>query len=144
MTDSQRGKRCLRRKTCSSAASFTTNPTRTGLLLNTEFCNEKSATNLLNHDTLLCLEQCIFLEIFFTSLSVLRSSPLPRTLMCSSTLTQFLKHLTFQHKVLSTSRLSFFQIIFMYKPKCHYARHFRFCVNRCVINVKFSSLYNPP
>jgi hypothetical protein len=77
------GNRCLRRKTGSSVASFTTNPTLTGLLSNPELCNEKPATDLLNHDTLLCLEKCIFLEIFFIRLPVLRSSPVPRTLMFS-------------------------------------------------------------
>ena len=81
----------------------------------------------------------IFLEILFTPLPVLRSSPLPRILIFSQTLIRFLKHLTFQHKALSTSRLSFLQLIFMYKPKCHYARPFRFFVVRCVINVKLNS-----
>jgi hypothetical protein len=33
------------------------------LLSNPELCNEKPATNRLNHDPLLCLEQYTFLEI---------------------------------------------------------------------------------
>lgn len=133
----ERGKPILQRKTCPRPTLFTTNPTQTGLLSNPELCNEKPATNRLHLDPVLCLEQCIFLEITFTPLSVLRSSPLPKIMTFSWTLTLFLKHLlTFLHKVMSTSPLSFLQIIFMHKPKCHYAR-LLCCVVSWVINFEF-------
>jgi hypothetical protein len=138
-----------RRNTCLRATSFTTNPTRTDLLSNPNLCNEKPATNRLNHDTVLFLTVCIFFfkfdfarvypYLFFMIFLVRIIDASLKTISISQTSSD----VSTESAVHISSELPFELYLFT-NLRAITRDLFQFCVFSFVINVQFISLYNSP